>query len=156
MGIEMLKARAKIDVVHVPYKGTAQVVADMASNQVQAMFTSIPSVVPMLEANRIRAFGLSSPSNTLKNVPLVSKTVPGLEFSSWYALLAPKGVPPQVVKALNDNLQTVLAAPAFRKKMLDMGTEPSPGTPEQLGAVIDAEYKTWKNLIKQLNINMKN
>ncbi len=93
LGMELFKSKAQVDVVHVPYRGTSQVLTDLASGQVQALFSSMPSLKPMIDKGSVKALAMSAPSkgaDTAK-LPLVSQTLPGVSYTTWYGLFAKAG-----------------------------------------------------------------
>jgi tripartite-type tricarboxylate transporter receptor subunit TctC len=154
LGTEMFKTIAGVDVVHVPYKGTGPIVVDMISGNLQATFTSYPSVKSMVEKSQLRAIGLTSKSKSLTTLPLIKSTVPGFEFSNWYGMLAPAGTPAAVVTKLNAAMRGILSTPAFQKKMEEQGAEIDDGTPQEMVTYMDQEAERWKKALANVKINL--
>jgi tripartite-type tricarboxylate transporter receptor subunit TctC len=154
LGMEMLKSSAGIDIVHVPYKGSAPAMADLASGEVQAMFSSMPSLQPMIDRGAIRAIGMTARSPGTANIPLISEAVPGFEYTTWYGLFAPAGTPAAVIAALNAAVRQALADPALQRKLEPQGLEPQASTPEELAAYLRRESAKWAKVIQDARIRL--
>jgi tripartite-type tricarboxylate transporter receptor subunit TctC len=154
LGMEMLKSSAGIDIVHVPYKGSAPAMADLASGEVQAMFSSMPSLQPMIDRGAIRAIGMTARSRGTAGIPLISEAVPGFEYTTWYGLFAPAGTPAAVIAALNAAVRQALADPALQRKLEPQGLEPQASTPEELAAYLRRESAKWAKVIQDARIRL--
>ncbi|MGA0569376.1 Bug family tripartite tricarboxylate transporter substrate binding protein [Variovorax sp. VNK109] len=157
LGMELFKYQGKVDVVHVPYKGTSQVMVDISSGQVQALFSSMPSLKPLVDKGSIRVIGLTAPSDgaDTAGVPLISATVPGVEYTTWYAFFAPKGTPAAVANRLNEEMKKVAADPVLRKKLSDQGVDLQASSAAELQALMKRDTDKWAKLIKEAKIEIE-
>ena len=158
LGMEMFKSQAKIDAVHIPYKGTSQVIADLASGEVQALFSSMPSLKPLIDRGAVVAIGMSGPSAGAEKmgIPEIAKAgLPAFGYTTWYGLFAPTGTPEAIVMRLNEALKKVLASQALAERLSPQGLELSYSTPAQLGALVQSEAAGWDKIIKDANISIK-
>jgi tripartite-type tricarboxylate transporter receptor subunit TctC len=143
---EMLKMRAGIDLIHVPYKGAAPVQADLIGGQVQMAFETALSVVPHIQSGQLRAIAVAANKRLaqLPDVPTMAEAgLPNFEVSSWNGLFAPAKTPPEIIARLHDAAVKALAAPDVREKLTAQGAEPVGSTPEQFRAYIKAEIDKW-------------
>jgi tripartite-type tricarboxylate transporter receptor subunit TctC len=150
MGCEMLKTVGKVNIVHVPYKGTAPAITDVVGGQVQFMFNSMPAVLQLIKTGKLRAIahGGTRRSHVLPDVPTVGETLPGVEVGTWYALVGPAGLPAPVLARLNGEVKKMFADPQFAQKFTDMGQDPAPTSPAELTAHMRADSKRWAEVIK--------
>jgi tripartite-type tricarboxylate transporter receptor subunit TctC len=146
--MELLKTMAKIDLQHVPYRGTAAVVTDVMSGQIQAAFATALTAKPQVDAGRVRALAVSGPHRVeaMPGVPPVAETVPGYEAMQWYGLLAPAGVPKAVVEKLNAEALVALRSKEMKDRLAADGAEPLGSTPEEFGAFIRRELDKWSKV----------
>ena len=157
LGLEMFKSLAKVDVTHVPYKGTSQVMVDLSSGEVQGLFSSMPSLKPLIDKGSIRAVGLTAPSKAsdTASLPQISSTVPGMEYTTWYGLFAARGTPPAIVEKLNAELRKVVADTALRSKLSEQGVDLQTGSPAELQALTKRDSDKWDKLIREANIRIE-
>ncbi len=158
LGMEMFKSQAKIDAVHVPYKGTSQVIADLASGEVQALFSSMPSLKPLIDRGAVVAIGMSGPSAAAEKmgIPEISKAgLPEFGYTTWYGLFAPAKTPESVIATLNAALKKVLSSSALADRLSPQGLELSYSTPAELGTLVQTEAAAWSKIIKDANISIK-
>ncbi|MDH1177431.1 tripartite tricarboxylate transporter substrate binding protein [Achromobacter mucicolens] len=157
LGMELFKSKAKVDVVHVPYRGTSQVLTDLASGQVQALFSSMPSLKPMIDKGSVKALAMSAPSkgaDTAK-LPLISQTLPGVSYTTWYALFAKAGTPPEVLAKLNAAVVDTLKNPELNQKFESQGVEFVSSTPQQLADTVRRDTAQWTALIDEAGIEIE-
>jgi len=143
---EMLKMRAGIDLIHVPYKGAAPVQADLIGGQVQMAFETALSVVPHIQSGQLRAIAVAANKRLaqLPDVPTMAEAgLPDFEVSSWNGLFAPAKTPPEIIARLHEAAVKALAAPDVREKLTAQGAEPVGSTPEQFRAYIKTEIDKW-------------
>ncbi len=154
LAMELLMSNAKIEMVHIPYKGGAPSVVGLVSGEVQALFTSIPTALPQINAGKMRAIGVSiSKRNVaLPNVPTIAETLPGYYAASWYGLLLPTGVPKPVVDSLSREIVAAMEVPAIRDGMLKQGFEPVGNKPEEFRKFIAEEIPRWEKVVKTAGI----
>ena len=157
LGCEMIKVMTKVDFLHVPYKGTSLAVTDLVGGQVQIMFNSMPAVWPLAKAGKLRALahGGVKRSPAAPEVPTVAETLPGFQCITWYALIAPHGVPAPIVGKLNGEVVKMLNDPPFAKRLIDQGQEPQATTPGELGTYMRAETERWAIVVKAAGMALK-
>ena len=153
-GGELLKSMTGIDIVHVPYKGTAPAMTDLLAGQTQLMFTSMPSVLPHVKAGKLKilATGGLKRSPVIPNVPAVAETLPGFEVVTWYGILGPLKLPPGIVGKLNAEIVRIVALPDVQKRFGDQGLEPRSSTPEEFQAYMRKEVDKWQKVAQRANI----
>jgi tripartite-type tricarboxylate transporter receptor subunit TctC len=152
VGLELFKVMTKTQIVHVPYKGGAAAIADLISGQVQLMMEGLNSITPHAKAGRVRALGVSGAkrSEALPDVATIAEAgVAGYEATTWNGIVAPAGVPKNVVAKLNTEINRALASATLRERFAAIGAEPSPTTPEQFGALIHREDDKWRDVVKR-------
>lgn len=157
LGMEMFKSMARIDVTHVPYKGVSQAVTDMVSGEVQAMFSSMPSLKPMIDKGYLRAIGMTGPSQAAnaKDIPTIaSAALPGFEYNTWYALYSTAGTPLPVIEKLNAALHRILADPALEKKLEVQGVDLQSSSTAELVARMRQDTQKWERIIREGNIRL--
>ena len=154
---ELLKVMAGIDIVHVPYRGSAPALTDLLAGRVQALFDNIPGAVGQIRAGKVRALGVTAPQRVpaLPDVPAMAETVPGYEASVWYGISAPRGTPPDVVAKLNQGVNAVLANPQLKERMQELGGDPMPLTPDAFGKLVADETQKWAKVIRGANIHLE-
>jgi tripartite-type tricarboxylate transporter receptor subunit TctC len=150
LGCEMLKVLTKINIVHVPYKGTAPAISDVVGGHVQFMFNSMPAVWPLAQSGKLRALahGGTKRSPAAPDVPTVAESIPGFQCITWYALFAPRGAPPAIVTRVNSEMVKMLADAPFAKRLADQGQEPQSTTPPELATYVRSESERWSRVIK--------
>ena len=144
-----------IDMVHVPYKGSAPSLVGLMGGEVQLLFTSVPAALPHVNANRVRALGVSinERSAALPKVPTIAEAgLPGYYAASWYGLLLPAGTPRAVVGTLSKEIVAIMKVPDVREKMLAQGFEPVGDTPEGFAKFIREEIARWEKVVKAAGI----
>ncbi len=154
LAMEMLMSAAGIEMVHIPYKGGAPSVVGLISGEVQALFTSIPTALPQVNAGKMRALGvsISKRSSALPNVPTIAESLPGYYAASWYGLMLPAGVPKPVVDTLAKEIIAAMEVPAIRDGMLKQGFEPVGNTPAEFAKLIREEIPRWDKVVKTAGI----
>ncbi len=153
---ELFKLQTKVDIVHVPYKGSGPVMTALLAGEVHSSFSSVVPSIPHLKAGRLRAIGVTPPRRirALPDVPTISETVPGFEVIHWYGIFGPKGIRRDIVARLNKEFATVLASSSIRQWLEGEGMEPAGGPPEQFRNRIKGDVEKWKRLVKDANIKM--
>jgi tripartite-type tricarboxylate transporter receptor subunit TctC len=157
MGMELLKSMAGVNLVHIPYKGTAPAMTELMAGQISAMFNSMPSVLPHIATGRLRgiAVGSAKRSPAAPDIPTVAEAgLKGFQYVTWYALLAPAGTPKDVIAKINAESVKALSHPEMVQRLSSQGAEPAPGTPEELGKFMKDEFEDWKKVIKSANIKL--
>ena len=152
---ELFKARAGIDIVHVPYKGGGPAMADLVGGQVRFSFASMASAVPFVRSGRLRAIAVSGAQRSplFPDVPTVAESgLPGFASEDWQGILAPAKTPADIVQKLNGDIGRILLLPEVKAKLRAAGFEPKPSTPEWFGQFIQAETLKWAKLLKGIGI----
>ncbi len=151
---ELLKAMAGIDLVHVPYRGTAPALTDLLAGQVQVLFDNIPGSIGHIRSGKVRALGVTASKRVaaIPDVPTIGETVPGYEVSIWYGIAVPSGTPPEIVETLNRAVNAGLADPKVRARLAELGGEVMPMTPAEFGKLVAAETEKWAKVIRAANI----
>lgn len=157
MGMELLANSAKIEMTHIPYRGSSQAITDLAAGQTQLMLSSMPSLKPMIDKGAIKILGITSASKgaDTKTIPLIAETVPGVTYRTWYALFAKAGTPKEIIDTLNSAVQKVIANPELQEKFEPQGIEFLASTPEELSELTAADTKKWAHVMKEANIEIK-
>lgn len=157
LGVELLKYIAKVNLVHIPYKGTGPAVADVLGGQVTMMFAGISSVRSHVEANKLRAIAVTGAkrSPAMPAVPtFIEAGFGGVDSSTYWGTLAPARTPPDVINRVSSTMAQALKAPDIAPKLVDLGFEPIGGTPEQYAKVIASEMEKWGKVIKAAGIRL--
>jgi tripartite-type tricarboxylate transporter receptor subunit TctC len=151
---ELLKMTAKIDIVHIPYKGGAPAVADLVAGKVDMLFTGAPVTISHIKAGRLKLLAVtdSRRAAALPDTPTVGESLPGFEFNNWYGIMAPAGTPRATIDFLNAEVQRILALAEVKEKLAGLGADPTPGTPERFAAVMAADAEKWGRVIKQAGV----
>lgn len=152
---EMFKQKAGIDLLNVPYKGTAPALNDFVGGQVQVDFENLPTILPHIKSGRVRALAAASKSRMaqLPELPTFAELgYPEVEISAWHGLLAPAGTPRDVIALINKTIVAALRLPATVERLRDMGVEVVAGTPEEMDAFLRVETVRWGKLIRDANI----
>jgi len=153
---ELLKTMAKVDIVHVPYKGVVQGVTDVVAGQVDLTF-DLATVEPHIRAGKLRPIAVANGkrSSAFPDVPTIAEAgVPGYEASAWYGLFAPAGTPPAVIARLNAEVVGALKEPALRQRLAALGAEPAGSSPEELARFVRAEYDKWGQVVREAGIRL--
>jgi tripartite-type tricarboxylate transporter receptor subunit TctC len=152
---ELLKVLAKIDIVHVPFKGSGQSVISSLAGEIAANFPSVPTAIPYIKAGKLRGLGVTTAkrSQALPEVPSIAEAgVPGYEATQWFGVLAPAGTPRPIIDRLNQEIVKLLKSPDVRDRLIADGTDPAPTTPEEFAAYIKSETEKWTRVIKAAGI----
>jgi len=156
LGMEYLKALTKTEMTHVPYRGTAAALGDLASGQVQALFSSPPSLQAAIDKGLVKALGMSAAGGTgaARSLPVIGSVVPGFEFTTWYGVYAPAATPTPVVDRIHAALAKVLKDPAMVARLEAQGVALADSTPEQLSAIAQRDTEKWAKVIRAANISL--
>ena len=149
---ELFKSLAKVDMVHVPYKGSAPAVTDLLGNQIGIMFDNMPSAIQHVRSGKLVPIAVTTAKRSpeLPNVPTIAEAgVAGYEATSWFGMFAPAGTPAPVLAKLNTALVKVLNQADVKKKINDQGAEAMSETPAQFAAFIQAESVKWGKVVKE-------
>ena len=156
LATELFAMRTGIKITHIPYKGTGPAVIDTVSGQTQMMVAAAAAAVPHVKSKRLVALAVSFPKRVgaLPDVPTVMESGYKYQVNNWHGLVAPKGVPQPILDRLNGEINKIVKAPDFAKRIASEGLDPAGGTPEEFLAVIKREIAEWAEVIKQANITL--
>lgn len=152
---EMFKSLAKVDMLHVPYKGGGPALNALVSNEVQVIFNVVTGTLPQAKAGRLRALAVSSAKRTevAPELPTIAESgVPGFDVVSGYTLFAPARVPRPIIDSVNAQINTTLRHPEVAERFLALGVTPIISTPQSLAAYLEAEITRWGRIIRDLDI----
>jgi tripartite-type tricarboxylate transporter receptor subunit TctC len=155
LALEELKARAKIDALHVPYKGSAPLITDLIGGQVQYAFEGLTTAVPLIKSGRMVAIAQTRAkrSKSQPDVPTIAEQgYPGFDSSIWFALVGPGKLPAVIARRMNGDINKVLTQPDVAERLQFYGAEDGGGTPEQLDAFMRAERAKWAKIIRDAKI----
>ena len=152
---ELLKNMAKIEILHVPYKGVGQSISDLVAGHIEMMFTSPTNAVPHVKARRLKALAVSTAARSplLPQVPTISEAgLKGFEIGTWFGLLAPAGTPVEIVNRLNAATRKVVDAPEFRERIASQGLDARSSTPAEFAAHIKSELSKFSRIVREAGI----
>ncbi|HET6318146.1 MAG TPA: tripartite tricarboxylate transporter substrate binding protein, partial [Chloroflexota bacterium] len=154
---ELMASMGKVQAVHVPYKGSGQVMPDLVAGRVSVMFNSVAAVASLVRDGRLKALAVTTPARLTgwPDVPTMAEAgLPGFEASAWYAVFGPAGVAPDIVQRLNRELQRVMQLPAVRERYQALGLEPLRSTPAELGDTVRRDLQKWTAFIRERQIRL--
>lgn len=157
--MELFKQQVGSFMVHIPYRGIAPAFTDLLGGQTQAMFPGLAGAMPHIRSGRVRPLAVTGLSRhaLLKDLPTLDESgFKGFDAMQWYGVVGPAGMPPAIVKQLNESLNQVLRLPDMREKIASEAVEPLPWSPEQFGAYIVTDIARWSKLAKDKNIYLDN
>jgi tripartite-type tricarboxylate transporter receptor subunit TctC len=153
---ELFKTATGIDTVHVPFRGSPAALTALTAGDVQALFDTVGTSFPQIQAGKIRALGVSSTERVrmLPDVPTIAETVPGYTVTGWLGIGAPKATPAEIVGRLNREIGVVLNEPAVKARMLELNSDPFVSTPEQFAKFTTEDTEKWGKVVKAANIKL--
>ena len=148
---EMLKTAAGVDIVHVPYRGAAAAATDVVAGQVPMTFGSLAGLMPFVRSGQLRALGVCTEKRTqlAPELPTLAETIPGLYANAWYGLFAPAGTPREVIARLHTEITRIMDNPEMKERLVGLGVESAPGTPEQLASLMRDDLGRWARIVKE-------
>ena len=153
----LLNRTANIDLLAVPYKGSAQAVSDLMGGQIPLGIIDLTSTLSAIRSGKLKALGILSlaRSQIAPEIPTLAESgLPGFTAESWMGIIGPAHLPPEIVSRLNADIVAILKSADTHNKLLGAGAEPSPSSPEEFGAVIRSEIARWSKLVKEANIKV--
>ena len=158
LALELFQLQTGTRITHVPYKGSGPAAIDLASGQIDLMFSTAPAIIPMLKANRIRALAVATPErfSLLAELPTMKEAgVDNFVAANWYGILAPTGTPRPVIDRLHADLVKVTALADVKQRLSSAGLEPkSSPTPQSFGTFVNDDVARWERVIRQANIKL--
>jgi tripartite-type tricarboxylate transporter receptor subunit TctC len=152
---ELFKSMAKVDMVHIPYKGGAPAIIDLIAGQVQLIFSSAPTAIPQVKAGKVRALAVTTlkRSALLPDLPTIAESgLPGYEADNWYGIAVAAKTPRVIINRLNTEMVRALNMPDVKQLLFGQGLEVSTGTPEAFGAYMKLEYEKWGKVIRDAGV----
>jgi tripartite-type tricarboxylate transporter receptor subunit TctC len=151
---ELFKSLAKIDLVHIPYKGNVPALTDLVGGQTSMLFATMPTVMPLARAGKLYAMAVtgSHRNPAAPEVPAMAETLPGFEVTNWIGIFAPAGTPPDVVAKLNAEIMRIMKLPEVQARLVTEGAKSRVNTPADFGAFQKTEMAKWGKLIRDARI----
>lgn len=154
---ELFKSMAKVNMVHVPYKGNVPAITDLISGQTSLLFATMPTVLPQVQAGRLKALAVASATRSpaAPQLPTIAEAaLPGFEVTNWIGFFAPAGTPRDVVGKLNAETVRTMQSPEIQKRLINEGARFTPRTPDEFGAFVKAEIAKWAKVVKEAGIRV--
>ena len=151
---ELFKVMTGIDMLHVPYRGVAPAITDLLGGQVHVLFDPVPSSIGYVRSGKLRALAVTTAqrSEALLDTPALAEFVPGYEASTWFGVGAPRDTPPDIVDKLNRAINAILADPAMKARLANIGASVFTGSPAEFRQFIDGETDKWANVVARAGI----
>jgi len=147
---ELFKTMAKVDMLHIPYKGNVPAITDLLAGQTSLLFATMPTVLPHAKAGKLRAIATlgSERSAATPELPTIGEALKGFEVNNWIGLFAPAGTPPEIVRRWNGEVMRVMQSPDIQARLPVDGARFAPNTPEQFSAFVKSEIAKWAPVVK--------
>jgi tripartite-type tricarboxylate transporter receptor subunit TctC len=157
MSGELFKMMTGVDMLHVPYRGGAPALSALITGEAQVLFDNLPGSIEHIRNGNVRALGVTAEQRTssLPNVPTIAETVPGYEASTWYALVAPKGTPAEIIDKINHGVNVLLANPKVQARFAELGGEPMPMMPNELSKLMADETEKWAKVVRFSGVKLE-
>jgi tripartite-type tricarboxylate transporter receptor subunit TctC len=154
LGTELFKTMAGVDMVHVPYKGSAQALTDVMTGQLHLMWVTINVGMPLVASGKLRAIGLGEPQRSAahRDLPTVAETLPGYEVTAWYAVFAPAGTPQEITGQLSAELVRVFQLPEIRDRLAPLGVEITTRGAAELREIVASDLAKWRKVVAEAGI----
>ena len=154
---ELFKSMAKVDMVHVPYKGNVPAITDLMAGQTSLLYATMPTVLPQVQAGRLKALAVTSSTRSpaAPELPTIAEAaLPGYSVTNWIGFFAPAGTPRDVVVKLNAEVVRVMQAPEIQKRLLNEGAKFTPWTPDEFAGFVKSEIAKWAKVVKEAGIRV--
>jgi len=153
---ELFKSLAKIDLVHVPYKGNVPAITDLVGGQTSMIFATMPTVLPLVKAGKLRALAVTGAHRNpaAPEYPAMAETLPGFDVTNWIGILAPAGTPADIVAKLNAEITRIMQLPEIQSRLANEGAKFTPNTPAEFGAFQKREIAKWAKVIKEAGLRV--
>jgi tripartite-type tricarboxylate transporter receptor subunit TctC len=153
---ELFKQLSGIDMVHIPYKGAGALMPHLMSGTVDLAYPNLPTAIPLIKQGQLKALGVTTNtrSNAAPNIPTIAEAgLPNYDMSTWYGLVAPANLPPDIQKKLSDALMTTLKDPEFKGRLIALGMDPRPSSPQDFAKFIQGESNKWGTILKDMKFS---
>lgn len=156
LSMELVKGMADIDVTHIPYKGFGQGINDVMAGHVPLIFGGITASIWLLKGGKLKALGVTSlkRAKALPQVPAISETLPGFAVNAWYGFLGPRGMPPDLVRKIHDDVAHIIARPDFQARLAADALEPVANSSEEFASQISSDLASWGTVIKAVGLKL--
>ncbi|HOA92568.1 MAG TPA: tripartite tricarboxylate transporter substrate binding protein [Quisquiliibacterium sp.] len=157
LATEMFKLAAKVDVLHIPYKGSGQMIPDLIAGQIGYSFDTMTAITPHVKSGKVTPIATTrlKRSPAYPNLPTVAELgYPGFDVSTWYGLMAPAGTPAEIVTRLNREVERILTLPDVKEKLNSVGAEDGGGSPEQFGKFVRDEIAKYAKIVKEAGVKL--
>jgi tripartite-type tricarboxylate transporter receptor subunit TctC len=151
LSMELIRTMAGgLDMVHIPYKGFGQALADVLANQVPMLFGGVTASIQLTRSGKLKGMGVTSAQRVaaIPEVPAIAETLPGFDILAWYGFMGPAGMPPEIVRKINADVVAIVKRPDFRERLLKDGIEPVANTPEAFAAQVKTDLAKWAKVVK--------
>jgi tripartite-type tricarboxylate transporter receptor subunit TctC len=156
LAAELFKSMAKINLLHVPYKGTAPAITDLLGGQVELLFDNLITAMPYVKSGKLRLLGVAGERriDVFPDVPAITEVLPGFRSETWMALVAPSGTPGAITEKLSAAVRRAVEEPDFRRLITEMQAEPVGNTPREMAEVVRQESERWSRVIRDAHITI--
>jgi tripartite-type tricarboxylate transporter receptor subunit TctC len=157
LSMEMIRSMAgNMDMVHVPYKGFGQGLADVLANQVPMIFGGVTASISLIHGGKLKGIGITGPkrSKALPDVPAIAETLPGFDIQAWYGFMGPAGLPRDIVRKIHDDTLTVMQRADFQQRLAKDGIEPVGNSPEEFAAQVKSDLAKWGQVVKAAGVRL--
>lgn len=156
LAAELFKSMTKLQITHIPYKGSTPAATDLIGGQVQMFFDGTPLAMPHVKSGKLRVLAVTTAKRlaALPDVPTVAESLPGFEVTGWFGLMAPAGTDAKIVARYNTELNKAVASPEVQSRFAAMGLETLASTPQQFGILVQSEIAKWGKVVKEANIKV--
>ena len=153
---ELFKSLAKIDLVHIPYKGNVPAITDLVGGQTSMLFATMPTVLPLAKAGKLHALAVTGAQRNpaAPEIPAMTETLPGFEVTNWIGIYAPAGTPADIVNKLNAEIMRIMRLPDVQSRLTNEGARSRPNTPAEFAAFAKAETLKWGKLIRDAGVHV--
>jgi tripartite-type tricarboxylate transporter receptor subunit TctC len=155
LSAELFREMAGLDLVHIPYKGSGSLMPDLISGVVAMSFPNLPTALPLVQSGKLKALGVTTATRSAAapQIPTIAEAgVPGYSMSTWYGLIGPANMPPDIVTRLSQELRSVLQDAQFKQKLIAQGVDPVASSPADFAAFIQDETRNWALLLKKVKL----
>jgi tripartite-type tricarboxylate transporter receptor subunit TctC len=154
LAMETVRTMAGIDILHIPYKGFGQGIADVMAGQVPLIFGGITASISFIRGGKLKGIAVTSPqrAKALPDLPAFAESLPGFDIQAWYGFLAPAGTPPEIVRKIHDDAVSVIKRPDFQERLAKDGIEPVANSPAEFAAQIRADIERWARIVKAAGV----
>ena len=151
---ELFKSLAKIDLVHIPYKGNVPAITDLVGGQTSMLFATMPTVLPLARAGKLHALAVTGAQRNpaAPEIPAMAETLPGFDVTNWIGLFAPAGTPADIVAKLNTEAMRIMRLPEVQSRLVNEGAKSRPNTPVEFGAFVKTEMARWGKVIREAGV----